>query len=102
MLGNIVDERTNKYWIDCHAVFEPPWADNTCKEATQFPQPEWSNLEEWDDLLVASIEKVTVAEAIQLAENRWPCPVTVYLYDPGDEEELEETLMSNCVTIEVS
>lgn len=78
-IGNIYDKRTNKYDVRCDAMFEPSCQDNKCKNATQFPYDK-GNFE----MGVDQMDNTTVEVAIHHAIHRWNIPVTVYLYDVGE------------------
>ena len=73
---NIVDKRTNKYKIECKAVLEPSWHDNSVPKSTQFI------VDEEHDFTVHVIEDSAVWKAFSYVENHYPMTeVTVYLYD---------------------
>ena len=74
MIGNIRDHRKNPNCIYVDAVFEPSCNDNSVAGATQFPVPV-------DLFTVIEMKGTTVADAIMRAQEEWPYPVTVYLYD---------------------
>lgn len=75
MIANIVDSRNNRYNIHCDAAYEPSCHDNVISGATQFAAHD--NQIVYDELLDTTIES-----AIKHAD-KWPYPVTVYLYDSG-------------------
>ena len=78
MLANIVDNRTNKYNINIHAVTEHSAHDNSIKGATKFS---------WDDekeCLCDCLHNSTIKGAVDWA-NGYNCPVTLYLYDQTNE-----------------
>lgn len=77
MLANIIDRRSNPYKVQCDAVLEPSWRDNSCNGADQFEQTEVGVNETYVEM-----PRTTVFEAVAAAGMRgWP--VTVYLYDLG-------------------
>jgi hypothetical protein len=74
MICNIVDHRTNRYDVNIDAVFEPCQHDNSIPGATQFA---WGQAEfSYDEL-----RDTTIVRAIEFANNRWECPVTLFIYD---------------------
>lgn len=74
MICNIVDHRTNSYKVECDVVFEASQNDNSIPGATQF---EWgSKVLMYDDLC-----NTTIVRAIAYANDRWDCPVTMFIYD---------------------
>lgn len=68
MLENIIDRRTNPYTTRIDAAFQP----TVPKEAENFAYDEAFG--------------TTVAEACKMAQTKWTCKVTVYLYDVGSIE----------------
>lgn len=68
MLENIIDRRTNPYTTRIDAAFQP----TVPKEAGNFAYDEEFG--------------TTVAEACKMAQVKWDCKVTVYLYDVGSIE----------------
>jgi hypothetical protein len=82
LLGNIIDKRTDRFSPDVDAVFEPSAHDN----AKRADGPEVFSLDVQshpDYFHVTSAEETTLRDAVLRAENDWPFPVTVYLYDRG-------------------
>ena len=76
-VANIIDRRTNEYYIYVDAVFEPSWHDNTCKNATQF-------IPKKDDFSYFEKENITIEDAITTAIEKYKhTPTTIYLYDTG-------------------
>ena len=83
MLGNIIDQRTDRYSPLCDAVFEPSAHDQakdvhgaeffSCDEATGDARY----------FYVSELPSTTVRLAILHAETNWPFAVTVFLHDPG-------------------
>lgn len=76
MIGNIIDNRSNQYDIHVDVIYEPSWADNNHRGATQFPIVQSSKfIYEW-------AFNITVEDAIRTATNLSD-HVTVHLYDAG-------------------
>jgi hypothetical protein len=83
MLGNIEDKRTDSTNPDVDAVFEPSIHDNARRA-------DGTDVFDWDQATkdpayfhATSQEDTTVREAVMRAEQAWPFPVTVYLWDKG-------------------
>jgi len=78
MICNIVDHRTNKYDVNVDAVFKPSQKDNNRDGSTKFT---WGNGSfEYEEL-----SATTIGRAIEFANDRWDCPVTLFLYDRGSD-----------------
>jgi len=75
MIGNIVDNRKNKYNVNVTAIFEPSRHDNSCKDATQF-----TDIDAPDYFCYHEIESTTVTEACNWASQK-EVYVTIYLYN---------------------
>lgn len=76
MIYNVIDRRKHPYrFLKVNAVVEATWHDNSCKNADQIEVRSGPAYEEK--------EHTTVVEAIHWA-NRFPAPVTLYLYDEDD------------------
>lgn len=73
MIANIVDERSNKYNVNCDVAFEPSCQDNSIEGATQFG---WGSRTFTYDQLTHT----TIVQAIEYAQQ-WDFPVTMYVYD---------------------
>ena len=74
MICNIIDKRTNPYNVECDVVFEPSQHDNSIQGATKF---DWgAKVFTYDDLC-----NTTIVRAIAYANDRWDCPVTMFIYD---------------------
>ena len=67
-----------------NAIVEAIEHDNSCPDADQAPESDPKVTVDYD-----ALEAVSVSEAVKWAASQ-PCPVTLYLYDPGggfgDEE----------------
>ena len=73
-LANIVDDRTNRYNINCTVVAEHSSHDNGIDGATQF------SVKDQDKLLYHEFGTTTIVDAVNWA-NQQSCPVTLFLYD---------------------
>ncbi len=73
-LANIVDRRSNEYYVRCDVVFEPSCNDNSIKGASQF--------DEETELDVMYVDNIGIYSMIEWA-NKWQGPVTAFLYDVG-------------------
>jgi len=75
-IGNIIDRRENSYIVDCDAVFEPSWHDNSHENSTKF-----KNTDDLEDLFqVYHLYNTTVEQAINYVGST-DTPMTIYLYD---------------------
>jgi len=80
MLWNIVDRRTRQYrWKTVNAIVEAVEHDNSCADADQAPEADAMVCVDY-----AAREGVSVNEAVRWAMGQ-PCPVTLFLYDEGDD-----------------
>jgi len=83
MIGNVVDNRTDRLCPEVDAVYEPSAHDN----ATRPDGAEWFPLDDAFDspayFVVRGSDDTTVRDALLRAETEWPFPVTVFLYDKG-------------------
>lgn len=85
MIVNIIDKRSRPYrWKNVTAIVEAAWHDNSVKDSDQVERgPE-------DDVDYDALEEVSLAEAVAWAQA-FKCPVTLYLYDPGDGTSITTT-----------
>ena len=79
MICNIVDHRTNRYDVNVDVVFEPSQHDNSIAGATQFT---WGQ----EAFSCEGLSDTTIVRAIEFANERWDCPVTLFLYDSGSND----------------
>lgn len=73
MIWNVVDRRSNKYNVNIDAVFEPSYHDNCVDNSSQ--------AEVDDSFTICCVNKISIAEAINIADTTWECQVTLYMYD---------------------
>lgn len=90
-IANIYDKRTNKYKIECDAVVESSWHDNSITGATQFIRNDENEVSYEESLYT------TVEEAVKWGQQ-FEDLVTLYLYDEGVLDQQNDT---NYYTINV-
>ena len=76
MICNVIDHRTNRYDVNVDVVFEPSQHDNSIAGASQFT---WGQ----EAFSCEALSNITIVRAIEYANERWDCPVTLFLYDRG-------------------
>jgi len=77
-IGNVIDNRKNEWDVDCDAVFEPSWHDNS-PNSTKFKRTD--DLDPFD---IDYLYDTTVCKAIEYVSGM-NTPMTIYLYDKGSK-----------------
>ncbi len=83
MIGNVIDHRSSPACPEVDVVFEPSAHDNAVR-------PDGSEYFPYEDVAghpqgfhAEALHDTTLREAILHAEQAWPFPVTLHLYDRG-------------------
>jgi hypothetical protein len=81
-VANVVDRRKQGTEVlDVDAVFEPVMHSDYVERGHRYPASSANDRY----LKVDSLYNTTVQKAIEHANERWRCKVTVYLYDVGSQ-----------------